>query len=108
MSGITFRIKPKENWFAQKVRLTISGFTNCCPTCCGSSGSYQKVHYATVDGTYELPLTFIQTPGNACEYWKYNVGSFSYSLYSTADCSSAPTATITGTFDVMVQLTGGQ
>jgi len=108
-NGISFTIRPKEKWYPEKFRLTISGHTSCATACTGSTYNnfFYKVNSVSLDGTYEVPLDEITQNGD-CYYLASGVGSYSYSTWTSSDCSGPPAKTITGKFNVLISLSGIQ
>ena len=108
VGGVAFSIKPMENWFPSKMRLTISGHVSCATSCTAATnnGFYYRVNSVSLDGIYEVPLVEVSGYSD-CSYRLNGVGSYSYTTWSSSGCTGS-TKTVTGTFNILVYLTGTQ
>jgi len=110
VNGITFTIRPAENWFATKMRLTISGHTNCSASCLHVTEGYPgapntqfgyQVNSVSLDGIYEVPLD--QIDHGSCYYRLKGVGAYSYTIWSNLDCTGSA-RTVAGKFNIQISL----
>ena len=107
--GVTYSIRPTQAWFPGSYRLTISGHVTCANSCTASTYSnfFYKVNSVSLDGIYVVPLAEVSQYGE-CSYRLNGQGSYSYSVWTTGGCSGPPAKTITGTFNILVYVSGEQ
>jgi hypothetical protein len=104
--GVSYSIKPTQQWWPERFRVTVSGANRCAATCTASTYSnfYYRVNSVSIDGVYDVTLDEIDA--GDCIWRVLGVGSYSYSVWTASDCSGSPLRTITGHFNIMVQVNG--